>query len=195
MKTKKGRISRFGAKTVILLIVASIMLGIALDLIITQIEKRIYPIEYSEYVKKYSNEFGVPQKIIYAVIKTESNFNETAVSPASAHGLMQLTEETFFDVAKMLGESPSAFDIYSPDVNIRYGTRYLFYLYKLYDGNWDTAIAAYNAGLGNVNKWLLDSGLSDGKGNLTKIPFEETRSYLEKVKKAAEKYDDLYELN
>ncbi len=195
MKTKKGRISRFGAKTVILLLIASITLGIALDLIITQIEKRIYPLEYSEYVEKYSNEFGVPQKIIYAVIKTESDFNERAVSSAPAHGLMQLTEETFFDVAAMLGESPSAFDIYSPDVNIRYGTRYLFYLYKMYDGNWDTAIAAYNAGLGNVNKWLSDGELSDGKGNLTKIPFEETRNYLDKVKKASEKYDKLYELN
>ena len=195
MKTKKGRISRFGAKTMILLLIASVMLGIALDLIITQIEKRIYPLEYSEYVEKYSNEFGVPQRIIYAVIKTESDFNETAVSPASAHGLMQLTEETFYDVASMLGEAPSAFDIYSPDVNIRYGTRYLFYLYKMYDGNWDNAIAAYNAGLGNVNKWLNDDELSDENGNLIKIPFEETRDYLKKVKKAAEKYEKLYDIN
>ena len=108
---------------------------------------------------------------------------------------MQLTEETFFDVAEMLGESPSAFDIYSPDVNIRYGTRYLFYLYKLYDGNWDNTIAAYNAGLGNVNKWLSDSEFSDGKGNLISIPFDETKNYIAKVKKAAEKYIDLYEIN
>ena len=131
MKTKKGRISRFSTKTVVLLLLASIVLGIALDLFITQIEKRLYPLEYSEYVEKYSNELGVPQKIIYAVIKTESNFNELAVSSAQAYGLMQLTEETFYDIAAMLGESPSAFDIYSPDVNIRYGTRYLFYLYKI----------------------------------------------------------------
>ena len=195
MKTKKGRISRFSAKTVILLLIASITLGIALDLILTQVEKRVYPIKYSEYVEKYSDEFGVPQSIIYAMIKTESNFNERAVSSAHAHGLMQLTEETFFDVAEMLGESPSAFDIYSPDVNIRYGTRYLFYLYKLYDGNWDNAIAAYNAGLGNVNKWLSDSEFSDGKGNLISIPFDETINYIAKVKKAAEKYIDLYEIN
>ena len=194
MKTKKGRISRFSTKTVVLLLLASIVLGIALDLFITQTEKRLYPLEYSEYVEKYSNEFGVPQKIIYAVIKTESNFNELAVSSAQAYGLMQLTEETFYDIAAMLGESPSAFDIYSPDVNIRYGTRYLFYLYKMYDGNWNTAIAAYNAGLGNVNKWLANEDLSDGHGNLTEIPFEETRNYLNKVNKAAEKYKKLYEL-
>ena len=194
MRNKRTKASFFGAKTVILIIVAAVICGVFLDLLITKVEKNIYPVKYSEYVEKYSTKFGVPQKVIYAVIKTESDFNETAVSVASAHGLMQMTEETFFDVAAMLGETPSAFDIYDPETNIRYGTRYLFYLYEMYDGNWDTALAAYNAGLGNVNKWLEDASLSDPDGNLTDIPFKETREYVKKVNTAIKKYEKLYDL-
>ena len=194
MKTKKGRVYRFSVKKLVILVVCAILLGLLAEFILTQTEKGIYPREYSQYVEKYSDEFGVPEKVIYAVIKTESNFDSTAVSSAPAYGLMQLTEETFNDVARMLGESPSAFDIYSPDVNIRYGTRYLLYLYQMYDGNWNTALAAYNAGLGNVNKWLSDEALSDGEGNLTDIPFTETRNYVRKVNYAMEKYEKLYDL-
>ncbi len=194
MNNNRKRTSRFGAKTVILMIAVAVVLGIILDLLITGIEKEIYPVKYSEYVEKYSAEFGVPQKVIYAVIKTESDFDATAVSPASAHGLMQMTEETFFDVASILGEMPSAFDIYDPETNIRYGTRYLFYLYEMYDGNWDTALAAYNGGLGNVNKWLDDPTLADGEGGLKHIPFEETRNYVKKVNRSIKKYEKLYDL-
>ena len=194
MKTKKGRVYRFSTKNILVLLACAVLIGLFTDFVLTQAEKKIYPKKYSEYVEKYSDEFGVPEKVIYAVIKTESNFESTAVSSASAYGLMQLTEETFNDVARMLGESPSAFDIYSPDVNIRYGTRYLLYLYQMYDGNWDTALAAYNAGLGNVNKWLADESLSDGKGNLTDIPFTETRNYVRKVNYAMERYEKLYNL-
>ncbi len=194
MKNKRRRLSRFSAKTVIILLAAAIVCGFLLDHLLTVVEKRIYPIKYSEYVEKYSEAFGVPQSVIYSVIKTESDFVDTAVSSASAHGLMQLTEETFFDVAKMLGETPSAFDIYDPETNIRYGTRYLFYLYQMYDENWNTAFAAYNAGLGNVNKWLEDPYISDKNGNLTSIPFEETENYVKKVNKAIKKYEKLYDL-
>lgn len=194
MKTKNGRIYRFGTKTVIAVILISIVCGLVIEIFVRGFEKGIYPIKYSEYVEKYSDEFGIPESVIYAVIKTESNFDATAISSASAHGLMQLTEETFFDVAKMLGESPSAFDIYEPDVNIRYGTRYLLYLYEMYDGNWSTVFAAYNAGLGNVNNWLDDYSLSDGRGGLKSIPFKETRNYVRKVNKAIEVYEKLYNL-
>lgn len=192
MKTKNGRIRRVGAKTIIILLVFAIVCGILLDLILTEIEKVSYPREYLSEVQAAADEFGVPESIIFAVIKTESDFDKTAVSSAPAHGLMQLTEETYFWIGNdMLGEYPSAFDIYDPELNIRYGTYYLNFLYRKY-GNWDTALAAYNAGPGTVNDWLLNREITDRDGNLVNIPYKETRNYVKKVNAAIEKYDKLY---
>ena len=192
MKTKRGRPRRFSVKAVIILLVISIACGLVIDLALTEIEKRTYPREYLDEVRAASDEFGVPESIIFAVIKTESDFEKTAVSSASAHGLMQLTEETYFWIGNdMLGEDPSAFDIYDPELNIRYGTYYLSFLYRRYQ-NWDTAFAAYNAGPGNVDAWLEDDKISDPDGNLVAIPYKETRNYVKKVNVAIEKYYELY---
>ena len=139
----------------------------------------------------------MPETIIYAVIKAESNFDRTAVSSAEppALGLMQLQEETYEWVASyLLKETPSAFDIYDPETNIRNGTRYLAYLYGRF-GNWDTVFAAYNAGPGNVSKWLEDSEYSDDGETLKYIPFKETRGYVEKVNRFRETYERLYYSN
>ena len=192
MKTKNGRYNRAGAKTIIILLVTAIICGILLDIIITEIEKASYPREYLDEVRAAADEFGVPESIIFSVIKVESDVNKTAVSSAPAHGLMQLTEETYFWIGNdMLGEYPSAFDIYEPELNIRYGTYYLSFLYRKY-GSWDTALAAYNAGPGNVNDWLEDSEIADPDGNLVNIPYKETRNYVKKVNAAIEKYEKLY---
>lgn len=192
MKTKRGRPRRFSVKTVIILLVISIACGLVIDLALTELEKRAYPREYLDEVRAASDEFGVPESIIFAVIKTESDFDKTAVSSAPAHGLMQLTEETYFWIGNdMLGEDPSAFDIYDPELNIRYGVYYLSFLYRKYQ-NWDTAFAAYNAGPGNVNDWLEDGKISDSDGNLVAIPYKETRNYVKKVNVAIEKYNELY---
>ena len=88
-------------------------------------------------------------------------------------------------------ETPSAFDIYDPDTNIRYGVWYLSYLYGRFD-SWDNAFAAYNAGPGNVSKWLKDSEYSSDGETLSYIPFKETRNYVVKVNRAIEVYDRLY---
>ena len=192
MKTKRGRPRRFSVKTIIILLVISIACGLVIDLALTELEKRAYPREYLDEVRAASDEFGVPESIIFAVIKTESDFDKTAVSSAPAHGLMQLTEETYFWIGNdMLGEDPSAFDIYDPELNIRYGAYYLSFLYRKYQ-NWDTAFAAYNAGPGNVNDWLEDGKISDSDGNLVEIPYKETRNYVKKVNVAIEKYNELY---
>ena len=88
----------------------AIIFGAVFNIIADITERRLYPREYTEFVEKYSDEFGVPEKIIYSVIKTESDFIANAVSPATppALGLMQLTEETYEWVASKLKESPSA---------------------------------------------------------------------------------------
>ena len=189
---KRGTGVSFYVIAILLLI--SIVFGILYTVISGVIEKHKYPRTYSEFVQKYSDDYGIPESIIYAVIKAESDFDKNAVSSSDppALGLMQLTEETYEWVSSyLLKETVSAFSIYDPDTNIRNGTRYLAYLYGRFE-NWDTAFAAYNAGPGNVKKWLEDPECSDDGKTLKYIPFKETRNYVKRVNDFKEHYDSIY---
>ena len=155
----------------------------------TVILKKIYPIEYGQLVEKYAEEFSLDKNLIYAVIKVESNFNPDAVSVVEAKGLMQLMDETAEEcnrLGKFGYNIPE--DIYSPDCNIRLGCSYISRLFDKY-GDMRLAVAAYNAGTGNVDKWLIeDAGLEN-------IPYKETRNYVKKVFDAFERYNSLYKTN
>lgn len=181
-------------KIIIILLVISIAMGFLFDMGCSFIEKKTHPLEYTEYVEKYSDQYKVPKELIYAIIKTESDFQSNAVSPVGAVGLMQLMPSTFLDITEnFLYENLDVGMLYDPETNIRYGVFYLSWLKTNFD-NWDCVIAAYNGGIGNVTKWLKDSEYSeDGKTLIVKnIPFEETRNYVKKVTKAKEKYTELY---
>ena len=147
--------------------------------------------DYEDSVKRYSTEYGVDERLIFAVIKCESGFDTEAVSVAGARGLMQLGEETFYDVRKMVGDGEEyTFETYwnDADTNIKYGTKYIAYLLELFDGDKIAALASYNAGMGHVKKWLG----SDGKLQISEIQFPETRDYVEKVLEAEKIYNKLY---
>ena len=175
-----------------LIAVMAIGLGFLADFVITCFEKSAYPREYAEYVTVYAEKYGVPEELVYAVIRTESDFDSGAVSPVGAVGLMQLMPSTFAWLTDdMLFEHLENGMLYDPETNIRYGTYCLSYLYDRY-GNWETAIAAYNGGLGNVDKWLEDDKYADGEGGLKRIPFKETRQFVRRVNQAWKKYDTLY---
>jgi len=119
--------------------------------------------KYDSIIFKYSKEFGVEYPLVKAVIRAESGYNPRAVSPKGAMGLMQLMPET----ASLL-ECENPFD---PESNIRTGIKYLRYLLNYFKGNVDLALAAYNAGPKNVIKY-----------NYTIPPYNETRTYVRKVK-------------
>lgn len=175
-----------------LIAVMAIGLGFLADFVITCFEKSAYPREYAEYVTVYAEKYGVPAELVYAVIRTESDFDSGAVSPVGAVGLMQLMPSTFeWLTDDMLFEHLENGMLYDPETNIRYGTYCLSYLYDRY-GNWETAIAAYNGGLGNVDKWLEDDKYADGEGGLKRIPFKETRQFVTRVTDAWEMYEKLY---
>ena len=150
------------------------------------------PLEYTEYAEKYSREYDIPLPLLYAVIKTESGFKPDATSHAGACGLMQLMPMTYEEIAERLGEQPDITRIYEPEQNIRYGTLYLAYLYRDF-GDWYTALAAYNAGIGRVSGWLDDRRYSSDGSSLQEIPVSETKNYVEKIKKLEKKYSDLLE--
>jgi soluble lytic murein transglycosylase len=176
---------------VLIILGLSIAFGYMYTKFYEKLEYLSYPCEFAESVSKYSEQFGVPEGIVYSIIKTESNFKSNAVSDANAVGLMQITADTCDWIAMKLGEKSEFALMYDPDTNIRYGTYLISYL-KLEYGNWDTAFAAYNAGFGNVDKWLADERYSDGNGVLKEIPFDETRAYVEKVNETREIYKRLY---
>lgn len=154
--------------------------------------KLLYPLSYEEEITAYSEEFELSEYLVMGIISSESNFNENAESHKSAKGLMQLKEETALWCVEHLKLDVRPEDIFLPEQNIYIGCAYLAYLEDLYGGNTATAIAAYNAGLGNVNEWLSDPRYCDKHGNLTEIPFAETELYVKKVKKRAEIYRKLY---
>ena len=180
---------------IILVIVAALLLGFAYDGVMTVVEKASYKREHSEYVSVYAERFGVPEYMVYAVIKVESDFDPNAKSRVGASGLMQLTEETFADVTGqfMLNENLPYSEVFDPETNIRYGTYYLSYLYKQL-GDWDVALAAYNGGIGNVKNWLNDKNYSDDGKTLKNYPsnFSETKNYVRLVNKAKNTYIKLY---
>lgn len=138
----------------------------------------LYPKKFSNYITYYSNEYGVDRALVYAIIKTESDFDSKAVSSAGAMGLMQIMPRTGEALAKMLGEEFNQEMLYDPETNIRYGTYYLKYLFEKFESI-DIVICAYNAGEGVVKNWIDENG----KLVVEKINYSETKNYYFKVKR------------
>lgn len=157
------------------------------------INKARYPVRFEDEVSAAAQAYDVDEALIYSVIRAESGFKEQVVSQANAIGLMQLVPETFLWLQSENDELPEATveDLKTPSVNITYGVFYLKYLLDRYD-NKTAAIAAYNAGPGNVNKWLENLEYSTDGTNLQLIPYAETRSYVAKVIAGEQMYNKLY---
>ena len=153
--------------------------------------KKIYKIDYSEYVEKYSKEYNVDKYLIYATIKAESNFNQYAKSSQGALGLMQLMENTALEVAPKAGIKVTEHNIYDPDVNINVGSKLISILLQKYE-NIGLALAAYNAGSGNVDNWISKGTIKEDGSALENIPFKETNNYVRKILRDYDIYVDLY---
>ncbi len=189
-RTKKQRLC-----TILIVAVALLLIGVVLYFLLApSIDRALYPREYNDPVKRYAKQYDVPANLIFAVIRTESNFDPNAISSVGAVGLMQIMPSTFRWLSDdMLGEKLEDGMLYDPETNIRYGVYYLRRLYDRY-GSWQTACAAYNAGNGTVDRWLSDPSLTDISGKLIpdRIPIGETRVYVKKVQKTYLTYCRLY---
>ena len=146
-----------------------------------QLFQMFYPLRYEEDILTSATNHGVDPYLVAAVIETESGWDPTARSDRGAQGLMQLMPEI------VDGGVYDSSNLDDPATNIEIGCAYLSYLISYFNGATDHAIAAYNAGMGNVDSWTeTGDELSDA------ITFPETQSYLARVTTAHERYRELY---
>lgn len=149
-------------------------------------------IDYKKTVYHYAKEYDLEPALVFAVIKVESNYDPDARSVKDAYGLMQITEDTlnWAILRENEGASYTVKDLYEPEINIKYGCLILSLLKDEFRHT-DTVLAAYNAGRGNVLKWLKDSRYSKDGHTLSSTPFPETNEYIQKVNKFKNKYSEM----
>ena len=157
-----------------------------------KILRYLYPIKYEEHVYKYSEELEIDPMLTFAIIKTESNFRKDVVSSSGAIGLMQLMESTAKEQARKLSIEYSKEILYDAEINLKIGLNYFNTLLDYYNQNYILAFTAYNAGLGNVQKWINDGIIKQDGSDIENIPFKETNMYVRKIIKNYEIYKELY---
>ena len=148
-------------------------------------ERIRYPLRYEQVVRGHARNYRLNPALLAAVIYTESKFDANAQSAAGAIGLMQLLPDTAKGIATRTGGKRFVVsDLTDPEINVRYGAWYLRHLLDRY-GNERTALAAYNAGQANVDRWK-----AAGVG----IQFRETRYYVDKIERIKKIYASAYGL-
>jgi len=135
---------------------------------------------YENYIAKYSRHFGVDSLLVKAVMRKESNLAHDVVSNKGAVGLMQIMPKTALEIAKQLNVTDySHSKLKEIEINIMFGTYYLQRLLSYYDNNLILALAAYNAGIGNVENWYSENHMISER--VCEIPFRETRNYVRSI--------------
>ena len=156
------------------------------------VKEVVLPLRHEDIIRQQAHEKRLDPALVAAVIYTESRFRDQT-SRAGAKGLMQLTPDTAKFIERLSGGSTFEIsDLSTPQVNIAYGTYYLRYLLDRYGDNEVLALAAYNGGEGNVDRWV-DAARQKGQAlSIDAIPFGETRAYVRSVQSVAGQYRDSY---
>ena len=146
------------------------------------------PLRHEDIIRQQARDKDLDPALVAAVIYTESHFRDQT-SAAGAQGLMQITPRTAQDIARKSGGIRFELgDLSTPQVNIAYGTFYLRYLLDRYGGNETLALAAYNGGEGNVDRWVDQAAQRESDLRVRDIPFPETREYVHRVQDAERRY-------
>lgn len=149
-----------------------------------------YPTPFSETVTAQAARYGLPAALLYAIMRQESGFRGNAISPANAFGLMQLIRPTANRVAEELGVEPNG-DLFERNTNIRFGTHYVNHLRGLLRHP-AAVVAAYNAGPRLIQRLEISNAGMPLELWMLRIPYRETRSYVQRVLANAEVYSRLY---
>lgn len=181
----KSILMLLAARLLVVAVVAGIFFSGILD-------KITYPKSHWDTVEQYAGAFDVDPYLVMAIIKVESNFRPAARSKSGALGLMQVMPDTGRWAAGMLGVAGHYNErLLEPDYNIMIGSWYIDHLLELYQDA-TLAIAAYNAGRGNVDRWLADGTWSGEHERAADVPFKETGEFIRRVRRAWEAYRDIY---
>ena len=162
------------------LIVIGIVMAIIISFSIVAYQTSRQKIACQDEIKKYSEKYNMDPLLIASIIKVESDYDNGAHSNQNAKGLMQLLDASAKHSAELIGEEYYPDKLKDVDYNLNLGVGYFNYLYKYYN-NVDLALAAYNGGIGNVDKWINEKKIDKHDPDPTKIPVEETRQYVIKI--------------
>lgn len=155
--------------------------------------KYLYPYDYQDTINFYADRYEVDRNLVASIILAESKFRQDATSVHGARGLMQIMPETGSWIATQIEDDSFSVDkLYNVNMNIKYGTWYLSELQTEFEGNEVLALAAYNAGRGNVYEWMEKYHWDINFKDYTKIPFPETREYVKRVLENKKHYNKLY---
>ena len=182
-------------KLLLISVLIIVVLALLVLLLIPKFEKQIvYKTEYEEIVEKYAEEYNIDKYLIYAVIKTESDFDEKATSNVGARGLMQIMPDAYDWVKFRLKDKREITydDMYKAEYNIEYCSYMLKFLLERYSDK-SLAIAAYHGGMTQVDNWISDGKIKDNGKAVTAFPSKTTGHYVNKVTKAYESYKNLYD--
>ncbi|RCW48778.1 MULTISPECIES: lytic transglycosylase domain-containing protein [unclassified Halanaerobium] len=172
-------------------IISLVLLAVCILLLFSQpyyFKLYFQPIKYREIISKEAETSSVDSDLLAALIFVESGFNSDALSSRGAVGLMQIMPETAGWIAEQKDlENFVVSDLYNPKINIEFGSWYFAHLLEKFDNKLNLALAAYNAGQGNVSKWI-ESGWDGKMGEEYSVPFEETDDFIRKVLKTRSFY-------
>lgn len=172
-------------------ILLAILLAIVLSYGIIAYQTSRTKINYQDQITETSENFNIDPLLTASIVKVESDFDNDAQSHQGAQGLMQLLDDTARHSAEVIGMEYYPEKLNDIDYNLKLGVGYYNYLIKYYN-NQKLALAAYNGGVGNVDKWINDGVLDKENPDISKIPFEETRQYVTKVESTYDVYKTFY---
>ena len=174
-------------------VLGAVLLGVLIASQINNATRRLgLPLSNAAVIRTQASAKHLDPALIAAVIYAETKFDPRP-SAAGAQGLMQILPETAYFIARRSGGTRfQASDLATPSVNVAYGSYYLRYLLDHYAGNQMLAIAAYNAGLTNVDRWVADARTNGLPLSDAAIPFPETREYVQRVLSAELDYRVAY---
>jgi soluble lytic murein transglycosylase len=172
--------------------VFGLLVALAFSTLHTATRRLGLPLTHASIIREQATAKHVDPALVAAVIYAESKF-EPRPSSAGAEGLMQILPATAYYLAHLSGGSQfTASDLATPSINVAYGTYYLRYLLDHYNGNELLAVAAYNGGLANVDRWAAEANAAGRELTAEGIPFPETREYVQRVLDAQRAYRSKY---
>lgn len=189
-RTKRRRLTALLVATVLAGGVAAVVTGVGP--LGDAVREFTLPLRHDDIIRQQASDKDLDPALIAAVIYEESRFRDQT-SDMGARGLMQITPETADFIAQRSGGIRfRQEDLATPQINIAYGSWFLRYLLDHYDGNETLAIAAYNAGRTNVDRWVERAGGPESFDAARDVPFPETRAYVENVQERRGEYRDHY---